>query len=52
QPPTLFFFFSEITTAATTPTSLLSIEISSDNLSPSVEAATVTLILRQASVHC
>uniref|UniRef100_A0A9I9E927 Uncharacterized protein n=1 Tax=Cucumis melo TaxID=3656 RepID=A0A9I9E927_CUCME len=36
-------------TAATTPTSLLSIEISSDNLSPSVEAATVTLILRQAS---
>uniref|UniRef100_A0A9I9EBD0 Uncharacterized protein n=1 Tax=Cucumis melo TaxID=3656 RepID=A0A9I9EBD0_CUCME len=31
------------------PASLLSIEISSDNLPPSVEAATVTLVLRQAS---
>uniref|UniRef100_A0A9I9EAZ2 Uncharacterized protein n=1 Tax=Cucumis melo TaxID=3656 RepID=A0A9I9EAZ2_CUCME len=35
----------------TASTSLLSIEISGDNLPPFVEAATVTLVLRQASVH-
>uniref|UniRef100_A0A9I9E9G7 Uncharacterized protein n=1 Tax=Cucumis melo TaxID=3656 RepID=A0A9I9E9G7_CUCME len=31
------------------PTTLLSIEISDDNLPPSVEAATFTLVLRKAS---
>uniref|UniRef100_A0A9I9EJ91 Uncharacterized protein n=1 Tax=Cucumis melo TaxID=3656 RepID=A0A9I9EJ91_CUCME len=36
--------------AAAVPASLLSIEILGDNLPPSVEAATVTLVLRQASV--
>uniref|UniRef100_A0A9I9EKF0 Uncharacterized protein n=1 Tax=Cucumis melo TaxID=3656 RepID=A0A9I9EKF0_CUCME len=36
---------------AAAPASLLSTEISSDNLPLSVEAATITLVLRQASLH-
>uniref|UniRef100_A0A9I9DXR0 Uncharacterized protein n=1 Tax=Cucumis melo TaxID=3656 RepID=A0A9I9DXR0_CUCME len=36
---------------ASTLASLLSTEISDDNLPPSVEAVTVTLVLRQASVR-